>query len=155
MVTSPKPSLVLLHPFTSSGRIWDEVVPLLADHHEVHTPTSLGHRGGPKPGRRPVTSADMVDAAERWRDDNGLERPHLVGNSGGGAGAIELARRGRAASVCAISPAGFWSTSDSSAARVMRLIHLGGKVFRATYPIAPLRPVGGSSCETSSVMASD
>jgi pimeloyl-ACP methyl ester carboxylesterase len=137
-VIGPKPPLVLLHPFTSSGRIWDEVVPLLANHHEVHTPTLLGHRGGPAPRRRPVTWVDMVDDGERWLDENGLERPHLVGNSGGGAGAIELARRGRAASVCAISPAGFWSTSDGSAARVIRLIRLGGKVFRVMNPMAPL-----------------
>src|SRR6185312_6133093 len=38
-----------------------------------------------------------------------VERPHLAGNSLGGLVAIELARRGRAATVCAFSPGGFWS----------------------------------------------
>ena len=40
---------MLLHPATSSGRIWNEVVPLLSGLHEVHTPTLLGHRGGDEP----------------------------------------------------------------------------------------------------------
>lgn len=56
-----------------------------------------------------MSSGDIVDAAERQLDDSGLERPHLVGNSMGGFIAIELARRGRASSVCAFSPGGFWS----------------------------------------------
>lgn len=30
-----KPPLVLLHPATSSGRIWQDVVPLVSDHHAV------------------------------------------------------------------------------------------------------------------------
>jgi pimeloyl-ACP methyl ester carboxylesterase len=137
-VTGQKPPLVLLHPFTSSGRVWDDLVPLLSDYHQVHTPTAIGHRGGREPQRRPTTVADLYDDAERWLDEHGLDRPHLVGNSGGGAGAVELARRGRASSVCAISPAGFWSTSDGSAARVVRLIRTGDKVFRVMSPIAPL-----------------
>nr|WP_238589302.1 alpha/beta hydrolase [Pseudonocardia sp. HH130629-09] len=36
------------------------------------------------------------------------ERPHVVGNSLGGWVALELARRGRARSVVALSPAGTW-----------------------------------------------
>jgi pimeloyl-ACP methyl ester carboxylesterase len=110
-VTSEKSPLVLLHPVTSSGRIWQDVVPLLSEYHEVHAPTLLGHRGGPAIQRRPVRVSDMVDAAERYLDEHGLARPHLAGNSLGGWVAIELARRGRAASVCAFSPAGFCGTA--------------------------------------------
>ena len=100
-----KPPLVLLHPILCSGRIWDDVVPLLSTHHEVYTPTLLGHRGGPSVQRHPATIIDVIDAAERFLDDQQLARPHLVGNSTGGYVAIELARRGRAATVCALSPA--------------------------------------------------
>ncbi|HZE06544.1 MAG TPA: alpha/beta hydrolase, partial [Solirubrobacteraceae bacterium] len=39
----------------------------------------------------------------------GLDRPHVAGNSMGGAIALELARRGAVASVTAFSPAGFWT----------------------------------------------
>jgi pimeloyl-ACP methyl ester carboxylesterase len=136
-VTSEKSPLVLLHPVTSSGRIWQDVVPLLSEYHEVHAPTLLGHRGGPAIQRRPVRVSDMVDAAERYLDERGLARPHLAGNSLGGWVAIELARRGRAASVCAFSPAGFWWDSDSNE-RVLGRIRRIRAQERVARPIAPL-----------------
>ena len=109
-----KSALVLLHGITMSGEsAWREMVPLLADHHQVFVPNALGHRGGPSVQLRPVTMSDVVDAAERYLDEHGLDRPHLAGNSMGGYMAIELARRGRAATVCALSPAGLWSDLGS------------------------------------------
>jgi pimeloyl-ACP methyl ester carboxylesterase len=42
----------------------------------------------------------------------GVRRPHVAGNSMGGAIALELALREFAASVTAFSPAGFWSTLE-------------------------------------------
>jgi pimeloyl-ACP methyl ester carboxylesterase len=109
-MASDKPPLVLLHPFLVSGTVWQDVAPLLSSYHQVFTPTLLGHSGGPEVQRRPATIWDVIDAAEAYLDENGLQRPHLAGNSLGGFVAIELARRGRAATVCALSPAGFWST---------------------------------------------
>ncbi len=126
-----------MHGVTGSGRIWQDVVPLLSEHHDVHAPTLLGHSGGPAIQRRPARVSDVVDATERYLDEHGLARPHLAGYSLGGWVAIELARRGRAASVCAFSPAGFWWDSDSHQ-------HLLGKIRRAraqgrvSRPIAPL-----------------
>ena len=112
-MSSDNSALVLLHPLGMSGETaWQELVPLLSHSHQVHTPTALGHRGGPPVQRRPVTMTDVVDAAERYLDEHGLDRPHLAGNSMGGYMAIELARRGRAATVCALSPPGFWSAGD-------------------------------------------
>ncbi|RNL75524.1 alpha/beta fold hydrolase [Nocardioides marmorisolisilvae] len=87
--------------------MWSNVVPLLDADYEVFALTAAGHRGG-RPARPGTTVRDLVDDAERSLDDLGLERPHLVGNSLGGWIALELARRGRAASVCALSPAGCW-----------------------------------------------
>ena len=52
-------------------------------------------------------------------------------------GAIELARRGRAASVCAFSPAGFWWDSDSHK-QVLRQIRWARAQARVGRPIAPL-----------------
>ena len=107
-------AVVLLHGVTCSGNMWRDIVPLLSEHHDVYAPTLLGHRGGPAIQRRPVTVSDLVDATERYLDENiTAARPHLVGNSLGGWVAIELARRGRAASVCALSPAGFWWDTKS------------------------------------------
>jgi pimeloyl-ACP methyl ester carboxylesterase len=129
------PPLVLLHGLMLSGNIWQDTARLLASHHRVYTPTAPGHRGGPQ-SHRPVSIWDMVDAAERYLDETGLERPHLAGNSMGGFVAIELARRGRAASVCAISPSGFWS--DEIHARGLTKVRQAAAMVRATRPLAPL-----------------
>jgi pimeloyl-ACP methyl ester carboxylesterase len=100
--------LVLFHGILASERVWRHVVPHLTDDHEVIVPTALGHHGGPRPEQRPANIHDIVDAGERVLDELGLENAHLAGNSMGGWMALELARRGRALSVCAISPAGLW-----------------------------------------------
>ena len=105
-------AVVLLHGLNASGDAWQDVVPLLRSYHEVYAPTAIGHRGGPPVQRRPATIRDVVDWAERYLDEQDLQHPHLVGHSMGGFVAIELARRGRAATVCALSPGGFWSSGD-------------------------------------------
>jgi len=117
-MASDKSALVLLHGLTmSSESAWREVIPLLANHHRVHAPNALGHCGGPSVQRRPVTMSDVVDATEHYLDKYGLDRPHLAGNSMGAFIAIELARRGRARTVCALSPPGLWSPGDGLQAR--------------------------------------
>lgn len=125
---SDRPALVLLHGVTMSGSAWQDVVPLLSADYDVHTPTAAGHRGGPPAGRLPATISDTIDAAQRYLDEHGLDRPHLAGNSMGGWVAVELARRGRASSVCALSPAGFWSVGERShtaaTARVKKTVAL-------------------------------
>src|SRR3954453_8203310 len=122
-MASDKPPLVLLHPFLVSGNVWQDVVPRLSSYHQVFTPTALGHCGGPAVRRRPVTIWDVIDTAERYLDERGLDRPHLAGNSMGGFVALELARRGRAETVCALSPAGFWSTGDGSRGQAANKVH--------------------------------
>lgn len=102
--------LVLLHGVTGSARMWQQVMPLLAPHYDVVATTALGHRGGPalEAATGPTQIRDIVDDAERSLDRLGFGRVHLAGNSMGGWVALELARRGRALSVCALSPAGVW-----------------------------------------------
>ena len=136
-VNPEKSPLVLLHGVTGSGRIWRDVVPLLSDRHDVHTPTLLGHHGGPAIQRRPAPVSDLIDAVESYLDEHGLTRPHLAGNSLGGWVSIELARRGRAASVCAFSPAGFW-WDDKSHRRLAGQINRARWQGRVTRPVAPL-----------------
>jgi len=137
-VGSGKPAIVLLHPFLLSGNVWQDVVPLLSSYHEVLTPTLLGHRGGPPVQRRPATIWDVIDAAEEYLNEHGLQRPHLVGNSAGGFVALELARRGRAATVCALSPAGFWSTADGSKSRADNKVRRAATMCRLALPVGPL-----------------
>jgi pimeloyl-ACP methyl ester carboxylesterase len=109
--------LVLLHGILCTSNVWDEVVPRLAPHYDTVALDALGHRYGPVPARRPVGMEDMLDAAEAQLDALGLERPHLAGFSMGGRMAIDLARRGRARSVCALSPSGCWESGGDPAGR--------------------------------------
>jgi pimeloyl-ACP methyl ester carboxylesterase len=108
-----KEPLVLLHGLGMSARVWDGVRPWLEAHHDVVALTALGHRGGADAPRRPVSVRDLVDDAERTLDQRGLDQPHIAGNSLGGWMAIELARRGRARTVCALSPAGMWTAGTA------------------------------------------
>jgi pimeloyl-ACP methyl ester carboxylesterase len=135
---SIKSPLVLMHGLAMSGNAWREVVPLVSGHHEVYAPTAHGHRGGSTAQRRPTTMTDMVDAAERYLDERGLDRPHLAGNSMGGFVAIELARRGRAASVCVFSPGGFWTAGDGFQHRAFGRLQRGVAIGRLSRPILPL-----------------
>jgi len=105
-----------------SARVWEGARPLLEPHHAVLALTALGHRGGPVPSRRPVRVGDLVDATERLLDERGLERAHVAGNSMGGWMAIELARRGRALTVCALSPAGSWTAGTREQSDSVRRI---------------------------------
>lgn len=134
MGSPQKPALVLLHGMTSSGRAWEELVPSLSQHYAVHTPTALGHHGG-VPVLRSTTLTDVVDAAERQLDEAGLDRPHVVGHSLGGYVAIELARRGRAATVVALSPAGFWTPGDGTATLVMHGLRRSTRIARRARPL--------------------
>jgi pimeloyl-ACP methyl ester carboxylesterase len=109
---SDKAPLVLLHGVTSSGRAWDDLLPQLSQRFQVFAPSALGHRGGEPIRHSPTSLTDVVDAAERYLDAQSLDRPHLAGHSMGGFVAIELARRGRAETVTAFSPAGFWAADD-------------------------------------------
>lgn len=144
-VTSEKSPLVLLHGILMSGNGWQDVVPLLSDQHRVHTFTTAGHRGGSPAPPRPATVSDLVDDAERYLDAHGLERPHVVGLSLGGWMAIELARRGRAATVCAFAPAGFWSSGDSAQAHVLKQIHKFVAIGRVARPLRPMVAVAMKS----------
>src|SRR4051812_33886079 len=105
-----------------SSRVWAGVRPLLEDQHEVVALDALGHRGGAAAARRPASVRDLVDDAERALDERDLERPHVAGNSVGGWMAIELARRGRAATACALSPAGSWTAGTAEQTAGVRKI---------------------------------
>src|SRR4051794_28869083 len=120
-----------------SPRVWDGVRPLLEPHHRVVVPTALGHRGGPAPASRPVTIGDLVDAAERALDEGGVGRAHVAGNSMGGWMAIELARRGRALTVCAFSPAGFWTPGADDEIHATHLVRRVRRRVRMVRTVAP------------------
>jgi pimeloyl-ACP methyl ester carboxylesterase len=127
--------LILLHGLGMSARVWDDALRLLQPHHDVVALTTLGHRGGVTASRRPVTVRDLVDDVERALDARGLERPHIAGNSLGGWMAIELARRGRARTVCAFSPAGSWTAGTAEQTAGVRKIRTAVRLARLSRPL--------------------
>lgn len=130
--------LVLLHGVLGSERMWTHVVPLLAASHDVIAPTVLGHNGGRAPTTRPVGLADLVDDVERTLDELGLGAVDLAGNSLGGWIALELARRGRARSVCALSPAGAWEADWTDRKRVFATLERIVRDSRRARRVLPL-----------------
>ena len=130
--------MVLLHGITNTWRTWLPVLPALEREHDVLALTLAGHYGAASlpTGVTPTVSA-LTDAAERALDEASFNYPHLVGNSLGGWLAFELAKRGRAASVVAISPAGGGSTADpEDLRRVARKIEMGHRLARLLAPAA-------------------
>ena len=111
--------MVCLHGFMDTWRIWELVLPTLETKHDVLALTLPGHAGGPSIGPTISTSA-FIDAVERSMDTAGVELAHLVGNSLGGYVALQLAARGRAASVVAFAPAGGWAPGDMSYEDLLR-----------------------------------
>jgi pimeloyl-ACP methyl ester carboxylesterase len=109
-----KEPLLLVHGFTDTAGTWRNLIPLLEPHHDVLAPTSTGHCGGP-PLPADMTNPVMAiaDGLEAALDEAGYDKAHIVGNSLGGWLAFELASRGRALSVVAISPALGWESEKA------------------------------------------
>jgi pimeloyl-ACP methyl ester carboxylesterase len=110
------PPLVLLHGIGSRRAVWDPVVPALARERRVIAVDIPGFGDSPPNGAAP-TAVGFAACLEDWFAEQGLGRPHVAGNSMGGAIALELARRGSVASATAISPAGFWTPRERTYAR--------------------------------------
>jgi pimeloyl-ACP methyl ester carboxylesterase len=103
--------LVLLPGTSSSWLVWQPVLDRLARERDAIALDLPGFGGSTPLEERPDPPA-LARAVARLLDELGLERPHVAGNSLGGGVALELARAGRAASVCAISPIGFWTARE-------------------------------------------
>lgn len=107
------PPLVLMHGVGLSWQIARPAIGLLAREFEVIACDSPGFGGSPPlaDGIEPAIPA-YADAFQAFFAELGLDRPHVSGNSMGGAIALELAKRGAVASASAISPAGFWTPAE-------------------------------------------
>ncbi len=123
--------LLLLHGLGGTWHIWKPVLKLLPSHFRVLALTLPGHSGGPPllPGAVPSVDA-IADALVVDLRARGIEHAHVAGNSLGGWLSLELARRGVALSVTALSPAGGWQT-DRDYAAVSR-------PFRIVFAILPV-----------------
>lgn len=101
-------ALILVHGLGDRRQTWTPVVDRLAAQREVVTVDLPGFGdSSPLPAGRQSDVAGLAAAVSRFAEELGLERPHVAGNSLGGAIALELGRTGRAATATALSPAGF------------------------------------------------
>jgi pimeloyl-ACP methyl ester carboxylesterase len=139
--------LVLLHGIGHHWRAWEPVLDRLAGSHEVIALDLPGFGESPVPATGlPRDMPELVSAVAAFLDVLGLDRPHVAGNSLGGAIALELAAAGRVASATALSPAGFctprqlrWAVGVLRAHRVAA--RLPRPVLRRVLAVAPLRAV--------------
>lgn len=131
------PPLVLLHGVGHRRQAWDAVADLLTPHRELIVPDLPGHGESPplEIGGRPVVEA-LLAAVTGLLDQLGFDRPHMAGNSLGGRLALEAGAAGRAASVTALSPAGFFrGPADVTKARmVFRAMELAGRALQPAVP---------------------
>lgn len=108
------PPLVLLHGVGHHWQAWQPVIDRLAGEFDVIACDSPGFgRSAALPQSTEPTIAAYADAFEWFFAELGLERPHVAGNSMGGAIALELGRGRAIRSVSAFSPAGFWTTGEA------------------------------------------
>jgi pimeloyl-ACP methyl ester carboxylesterase len=103
--------LVAIHGIGSSWLVWNPILPSLEARHDVLSVSLPGYGESPPLEQEPTVPA-LCDAVEREMDAAGMETAHLVGNSLGGWIVAELARRGRARSAVALSPAGLWTRKE-------------------------------------------
>lgn len=101
--------LVLLHGIGHRREAWDPIMDRLAEHFDVIAPDLSGFGQSPAfAGEVPYTMENACDHIADQFAVWGITKPHVVGNSLGGAISLELGSRGLVSSVTALSPAGFF-----------------------------------------------
>jgi pimeloyl-ACP methyl ester carboxylesterase len=130
------PPLVLIHGVGHHWQAWRPVIDRLVDDFEVIACDSPGFgRSRPLPADVQPAIPAYADAFTTFISTLGLSKPHVAGNSMGGAIALELARRGMVASVTAFSPAGFATPAERRYAQLS--LGLLGRIPQALRP--PIR----------------
>jgi pimeloyl-ACP methyl ester carboxylesterase len=128
--------LVLIHG--AAGASWRDFAPLLpfleARRDLVVLRTAGHYEAEPLEPGADLSVEAFVGRLEAELDDRGLQQPDLVGDSTGGLLALELARRGRARAVVAISPACMWT--DEEAREVARDLRRAYRLARRLVPLA-------------------
>ncbi|MFT4187451.1 MAG: alpha/beta hydrolase [Aeromicrobium sp.] len=137
------PTVVLLHGIGHNKGAWDPVVDVLAEKYDVIAPDLSGFGESPAFAggiayQMPTAVDHLAGQFEKW----GVVKPHVVGNSLGGAISLELGARGLVSSVTALSPAGFFGPISKLQA-LFALFVL--RFFAAVGPDVVVRKLAGTA----------
>lgn len=111
--------IILIHGIGSRWQAFEPILDQLAEDHTVIGVDLPGFGASPLVEDVTCSVPGFADYLERWLAANGIERPHVVGNSMGGGIALELGRRGLARSVTAFAPVGFWGRPGEAWTRLL------------------------------------
>jgi len=137
--------LLLLHGIGSTHDDFAALRPQLDAQYQVLAPDLPGHGRSPALPRRPTIAA-IADAVTADLDELGVGRVHVLGNSIGARVALELAARGRARSVVAVSPSGMNNPGERlHQGRLMATNRLALRALRRLIPAAARTTVGRSA----------
>jgi len=134
--------LLLLHGVGSFWPMWEPVLPALEAEREVLAVDLPGFGGSPVLAEGEPHPAALARAVAAFLDEQGIGELDVAGNSLGGWVCLELAKLGRARSVCAISPAGFWTRRERAFATASLR---AGRAAAARLSEAQLRRIYGST----------
>lgn len=129
--------LVLVHGIGHRRQAWYPVVDRLAREREVVLIDLPGHGESPAlvPDGRPVRDI-LRDILEDFFVEQGLDRPHIAGNSLGGRIALEAAADDLVSSATTLAPAGFWRNKvDFAYIRAVFTVLTGAATLAR--PVAP------------------
>jgi pimeloyl-ACP methyl ester carboxylesterase len=126
------PPLLLVHGLGMGNVVWRPVAPLLAREREVIAIDLPGFGASPQ---GPHTVEGLAHCVAAFAAGLGLERPHVAGNSLGGAVALAMGAAGTARSICALSPVGFALDREGTYGRAVLAATRG--MTRVLLPVAP------------------
>jgi pimeloyl-ACP methyl ester carboxylesterase len=136
--------LLLLHGIGSTHDDFVALRPQLDARYRVLAPDLPGHGRSAALRGRPTVAA-ITDVILADLDEMGIGRVHVLGNSIGARVALELAARGRARSVVAISPSGLNTPGERAyQGALIGGQRLGLRALRAVVPLAARTVVGRS-----------
>jgi pimeloyl-ACP methyl ester carboxylesterase len=128
--------LLLVHGIGSWWPVWRPVLAALEAERDVVAIDLPGFGGSaPLPAGTEPSPAALAGAVAGFLDELGLDGVDVAGNSLGGWVGLELARAGRARSVCALSPAGFWNRREADFATLsLRNARAAARLTRGVAP---------------------
>ncbi|MGW2840923.1 alpha/beta fold hydrolase [Streptomyces sp. NPDC001493] len=147
--------LLLLHGVGHHRQAWDPVVRILSGERDVISVDLPGFgESAALPEGVAYDVRTVAGALTAFCSELGVPRPHVAGNSLGGLLALELGRTGRARSVTALSPAGFWSGPERRYAfGTLRTMRRGARALPVPLIERLSRSAAGRAALTSTICA--